>query len=90
MARGRRHGVQYAECKTLGHAWDEYNPRDGGGGATRWRLTLRCSRCSTTRHDDLDARGEVVSRQYAYPDGYRDPVELKPSRAALRLMLVKR
>lgn len=85
----RRRSVGFAECKALGHAWDEYDPRDAGGRA-RWRLTLRCARCGTTRHDDLDHYGELEGRQYAYPDGYRDARDDKPSRAALRLMLVSR
>lgn len=87
---GRR-TVEYVECKTLGHAWEEFNPRDGSG-LNGWdsRLTLRCTRCTSTRFDFIDYMGELGDRKYWRPDDYRDAKEVKPSRAALRLMMVKR
>lgn len=81
--------VEYIECKTYGHSWDEYNARyaDAAPRGTD-RLTLRCTRCGTTRHDTFDkVTGEVETRKYVYPSGYKEAVGVKPSRAALRLML---
>lgn len=89
MARARANRAPFPHCRVLGHAWDEYNPRDGGSRGVQ-RLTLRCTRCTTTRHDELDRYGNVERRHYAYPDGYKTPSDERPSRAAMRLMLVKR
>jgi hypothetical protein len=36
-----------------------------------WRLSLRCLRCSTERHDNIDFKGNVMGRYYRYPDGYQ-------------------
>ena len=83
----RRSRVDFIECKTYGHAWDEYNPREDPPAGTFDRIALRCTRCGTTRHDHFDRNGEMVARKYSYPDGYRTAAEDKPSRAALRLML---
>lgn len=87
----RKRTVAFIECKTLGHAWEEFNPHDDGD--TRgWdsRLTLRCTRCTSTRIDYIDYVGELGDRKYWKPDGYADAKDEKPSRAALRLMMVKR
>lgn len=85
MARTNR--VGFIGCKTYCHAWDEYNPREDPPTGTFDRITLRCTRCTTTRHDEFDRNGDMVRRQYGYPDGYREAADSKPSRAALRLML---
>jgi hypothetical protein len=83
----RARTIAYLECKILGHAWDEYNPTVTDGQASFDRLTLRCIRCATTRHDYFDRVGEIERRNYGYPDGYRDAKDMKPSRAAMRLMM---
>lgn len=84
----RRSRVEFIECKTFGHAWDEYNPpAESLPDRTFDRIALRCTRCTTTRHDHFDKSGEMVARRYSYPDGYRTAADDKPSRAALRLML---
>lgn len=80
--------VSYVECKTYGHSWDEYNPSDGDLDGWAYRLTLRCTRCTTTRHDYLDKAGELGRRHYSYPDGYRDPKEQKRKRPEMRLLIV--
>lgn len=84
----RARQVAFIECKTYGHSWDEYNPRNVPMDKGSFdRLTLRCTRCGSTRHDEFDRVGEVVRRNYVNPDGYKSAADEKPSRAALRLML---
>lgn len=58
-------------CRTYGHAWDEFYPDDLGPPMFGWRLSLRCVRCATERHDTIDHIGQVGSRRYIYPDGYQ-------------------
>lgn len=86
-----RNAVAFIECKTIGHAWEQHNPHDDGD-LRGWdsRLTLRCDRCSSTRIDYIDYLGELGDRSYRKPDGYADAKDEKPSRAALRLMMVRR
>lgn len=84
----RARTVSFIECKTYGHSWDEYNPSSNGLVDSFDRLTLRCTRCATTRHDYLDRTGDVLHRSYTYPDGYKyAQEEYRPSRAVLRLLL---
>lgn len=80
--------VAFIECKTFGHAWDEYNPPADGLVGAFDRITLRCTRCHCTRHDYLDRSGGLEYRVYTYADGYRDTKDSpRPSRAVLRLLL---
>lgn len=64
----------YVACRTLGHAWDSIPvPRSeapsGGGLVGLW---LRCTRCTTERHDVVQLlSGLVDGRRYVYPDGYQ-------------------
>ncbi len=83
--------ADFLTCRTLGHAWDPI-PADGparGGGDPWW---LRCVRCATERHDDLNwMTGELVARRYVYPDGYavdRDDWDVAPTRQDFRRMLL--
>ena len=83
--------LQFVECKTWGHAWEEYDASDRPTRPFRWRMTLRCIRCYTTRADYLDAEGIVVGRKYQYADGYRDARGSdKPTRNEMRLFIIKR
>jgi hypothetical protein len=86
----RTRQIAYLDCRTFGHAWDEYNPtgeqfarRDGFYD----RITVRCTRCTTTRHDYIDREGQVTFRQYKHPEGYRIAKDETPSRAVMRLLL---
>lgn len=65
----------YLRCRSFGHAWDDRS------GTTNWKamylfgaqVTLRCIRCNTRRRDIWStASGQLISRQYEYPDGYKD------------------
>ncbi len=68
--------VDIVKCRTFGHSWDEFDPRyhetARDWGADVWRITLRCTRCTTERYDYLNSIGGVVSRNYAYPVGYKE------------------
>ena len=61
----------FSRCRSYGHAWEEFNPVDMYAPVYGWRLSLRCLRCQTERHDNLDFKGRVIGRRYIYPDGYR-------------------
>lgn len=92
MARARANRAPFPHCRVLGHAWDDHMPSNTRVDLDGWdsALVLRCTRCTTTRIDWLDYAGDVGRRRYDYPDGYKEAPELRPSRAAMRLMLVKR
>jgi hypothetical protein len=90
MTDGPRRADAFAGCRVLGHAWFE-TPDDAGWSSRRvWnhRMVLRCDRCGTARYDGIDARGDVGSRQYAYPDGYQYARGEAPSRSELRLAML--
>jgi hypothetical protein len=80
MANGsgrRRRGAPdegaFVRCRTYGHAWEEWFPADLGPPRYGWRLSLRCTRCTTERHDEIGRNGDVEGRRYIYVDGYRPP-----------------
>lgn len=82
---------QYTECKTWGHAWEDFDSADTPRGAFRYRETLRCIRCFTQRIFYLDAEGNPVSKRYIYANGYRDAKDTeKPTRPEMRILLIKR
>jgi hypothetical protein len=60
----------YVRCRSYGHAWDEFAPIDLAPPLYGWRLSLRCTRCGTERHDNVDFKGQVMGRRYLYVDGY--------------------
>src|SRR5204862_332073 len=79
--------TDYTRCGTYGHAWFEAD--------SDWRtevgvpLTLRCERCMTERRDAVSrSTGELVSRHYVYPEGYRYSAGTRPSRDGFRLALL--
>jgi hypothetical protein len=62
----------YLRCRTYGHAWDEFAPIEMESPWYGWRLSLRCIRCSTERHDNIAyTTGFVMGRHYIYPDDYQ-------------------
>jgi hypothetical protein len=75
-------------CRTLGHSWDDYLPmkRPAKFGD---RLSFRCVRCATVRHDIVSwVDGQLLDRQYEYPDDYH--LAEKFSRSEFRLVLINR
>jgi hypothetical protein len=55
-----------------------------------WRFSLRCTRCTTERHDVIARSGHVNGRRYIYPDGYQYAKGERPSRDELRNDLYSR
>jgi hypothetical protein len=72
----------YLKCRSYGHAWDEFNPIDLDAPVYGWRLSLRCLRCHTERHDNLDYKGMLMARRYIYADGYS--IKHAPERPVFR------
>jgi hypothetical protein len=78
-------------CRIYGHAWEEFYPDNLGTPLYGWRLSLRCTRCTTERHDTIDHIGQISQRRYIYADGYQtEPGEEKPSREEMRLTMFNR
>jgi hypothetical protein len=64
-------GLDQVRCRSYGHSWDEFFPIDLNPPLYGWRLSLRCTRCATERHDNIDFKGQVMSRRYIYQEGYQ-------------------
>ena len=60
----------FLRCRSYGHAWEEFAPIDLDAPIYGWRLSLRCTRCTMERHDNIDFKGRVMSRRYIPPPGY--------------------
>jgi hypothetical protein len=59
----------HLECRSWLHAWDFRETEIKRGGYLI--LKLICTRCKTYRYDTIVRyTGEVVRRQYVYPEGY--------------------
>jgi hypothetical protein len=80
--------AEYQRCRTWGHAWEEFIPRNT---RPRWGelFTLRCTRCTTERHDTINALGQLGGRRYVYPDDYRLAADETPTRDELRVALAQ-
>lgn len=90
MARSRLDlSLEYQQCRTWGHAWEDYIPGPDEKKRPRWghRFSLRCMRCATTRHDTIDTLGELSNRHYDYPGDYQYTIDEKPTIQTLRLSL---
>lgn len=80
----------FLTCRLLGHAWDEHSPIDQRrpefGVAMHWR----CIRCTMVRRDLVSSvTGDLLSRSYYQPEGYKMTAEERPRAIDLRLMAVK-
>lgn len=60
----------HLKCRVFLHSWDEYIPAGKRRPPFGWRLSSICTSCGTERHDIIGAAGQLVSREYVYPDGY--------------------
>lgn len=59
----------YVWCRTYGHSWDEFHP-DRNPHTFKYFTALRCTRCTTQRIDYEGSLGQIVARNYFYPEGY--------------------
>jgi hypothetical protein len=80
------------KCRLMRHRWDEFYPDNMGTPTYGWRLSLRCDRCTTERHDLIDYAGRLIpgSRRYIYPEGYRMGRDETPTRENMMLDLFGR
>lgn len=74
----------FDQCRTFGHAWYEQD-------ATRaplfgYYMWLQCERCDTIRKDIVDLRGDLSSRHYQYPNGYKASEKLAKSEYRMRTL----
>lgn len=78
---------QYVRCYAWGHAWDEYGNSDWRPTMGQTFMVLRCIRCSTERREAYNLYGEIETRHYHWPAGYRfSKGEGKPTKGEFRLM----
>lgn len=66
--------LSFLKCRTYGHEWDDVSGLPGNRTVEYLRgirITLRCARCATIRHEVWSSvTGECMARYYTYPDGY--------------------
>lgn len=62
---------EFVRCRTVGHRWDDFVPVGMRRPSFGWRLSLVCTSCRTERHDLVNVRGDVLQREYRYPDDYQ-------------------
>lgn len=58
---------EFLLCRELHHHWKPWTVAREGRSYIR---VLRCSRCTTERHQKLSHRGEVLGTHYVHPEGY--------------------
>jgi len=79
-------GYQFNDCRgMLRHSWHETDSTwfEGSDGTP---FTIRCERCDTERRDVLGTNtGDLVSRHYIYPTGYRIDPAARPKIVDFRL-----
>lgn len=77
---------KYVMCRSFGHSWRpvdvDRKPMFG------YLVSLECRECTMLRHDIINQLGQVGSRSYKQPDGYRNPEHSQ--RAEYRRELIDR
>lgn len=81
--------LAFDQCKgPYKHAWFDADS-DWATPFGGTPFTLRCERCGTERRDTLDIHGELMTRRYLYPEGYKNASgDVKLTMAELRLRVV--
>lgn len=78
----------FDECKgPYKHAWFDADS-DWAAPFGGTPFTLRCERCGTERRDTFDIHGELMTRRYVYPEGYKHAAGM--TMAEYRLLIAKR
>ena len=88
FAQGLKESFLY--CREMGHNWRPLSAgrfKDGG-----FERILRCSRCRTERHQEITARGIILSNIYKHPEGYLSDIGriVGDGRGILRLESIRR
>lgn len=89
VIRGDVTDADLVRCRVLRHPWDDFNPVGLRNPSFGTRVSLRCMRCGTERHDVYDSNGEVAYRRYIYVEGYQYAKDERPSAAQFRVLLMK-
>jgi hypothetical protein len=81
----------YTRCRTIGHAWYDYDSADWA--EDYWAqfgdpMTLRCERCSMERREVWAQSGRLVHRDYIRPTGYLYGRGERPTKDDFRLMML--
>jgi hypothetical protein len=76
-------------CRVLRHAWDVFETAGFRNPTPGTRLSLRCTRCATERHDEYANTGEVIRRRYVYVEGYQYAKGDRPTAVLFRVLLMK-
>lgn len=64
---GMDYNVLYADCRDIGHQWDEVFSEWEGNEMVRLH---RCDRCGSERLDIYSRTGAIKVRRYDYNEGY--------------------
>jgi hypothetical protein len=64
---GLDYNTMYADCRDIGHQWEEVFSEWEGNELVRLH---RCERCGSERLDAYSRTGAVVNRRYDYNEGY--------------------
>lgn len=80
----------FVRCRTLGHAWDDFIPMRKPAQFGD-RLSLRCVRCATERHDIVSwVDGSLLQREYQHPEGYALAEHHSRSEFRATLMVIRK
>ena len=81
--------AEYVQCRALGHQWDSFQPlqRKAAWGTL---LSLRCVRCGKERFDTVDSLGNLSTRSYNDPPGYKISGGISYGRSELRVEMFRR
>jgi len=60
---------EFNQCRTFGHAW--YETEADVKPLFGYYMWFRCERCGTIRMDTVNNNGDLGSRSYRYPEGYK-------------------
>jgi hypothetical protein len=88
--------MQMCDRSRLGHAWFDIDDDRSRSLRTVWvgsTVAARCERCTTVRYYGIDVHGEIVSREYVYPIGWKERWSLnggdRPTTQEIRLLAVR-
>lgn len=89
VPRGGVTDADMIRCRVARHMWDDFEPTEMRSPSWGTRVSFRCLRCASERHDVYDSLGEVGYRRYIYVEGYQYAKGERPSAAEFRVMLMK-